>query len=51
MLDQRGLTRDWGTARMEIPYGRGMHFQMSVTSLEPVLTALAAAGWPLFPGA
>jgi catechol 2,3-dioxygenase-like lactoylglutathione lyase family enzyme len=48
MLDQRGLTRDWETGSMEIPYGRGVNFQVRVASLEPILAALAGAGWPLF---
>jgi catechol 2,3-dioxygenase-like lactoylglutathione lyase family enzyme len=48
MLDQRGLTRDWETGPMEIPYGRGVNFQVRVAALEPILTALAVAGWPLF---
>jgi catechol 2,3-dioxygenase-like lactoylglutathione lyase family enzyme len=48
MLDRRGLTRDWETGPMEIPYGRGVNFQVRVLSLEPVLAALAAADWPLF---
>lgn len=48
MLDQRGLTRDWETGPMAIPYGRGVNFQVSVPSLAPILAALAAAQWPLF---
>jgi catechol 2,3-dioxygenase-like lactoylglutathione lyase family enzyme len=48
MLDQRGLTRDWETGPMKIPYGRGVNFQVGVPSLEPVLAALAHANWPLF---
>ena len=48
MLDQRGLTRDWETGPMEVPYGRGVNFQVRVASLEPILAALAGANWPLF---
>ena len=48
MLDQRGLTRDWETGPMDIPFGRGVNFQIRVPSLEPILAALAGAGWPLF---
>ena len=48
MLDQRGLTRDWETGAMEIPFGRGINLQVEVAALEPVLDALAAASWPLF---
>ena len=48
MLDQRGLTRDWETAAMELPYGRGVNFQVSVVAIEPIVSTLAAAGWSLF---
>ena len=48
MLDQRGLTRSWETGHIEIPFGRGINFQVSVPAVEPVLAALAHAGWPLF---
>jgi len=48
MLDQRGLTRDWETGAMELPFGRGINLQVAVPALEPVLAALAAANWPLF---
>jgi catechol 2,3-dioxygenase-like lactoylglutathione lyase family enzyme len=48
MLDQRGLTRDWETGPMEIPYGRGVNFQVSVPALDPILAALAGVSWPLF---
>ena len=48
MLDQQGLTRDWETGLMEIPYGRGVNFQVRVHAIEPILAALAAANWPLF---
>jgi catechol 2,3-dioxygenase-like lactoylglutathione lyase family enzyme len=50
MLDQRGLTRDWETGRLEVPYGRGVNFQVRVPSVEPILAALAGANWPLFLG-
>jgi len=33
---------------MEIPYGRGVNFQVRVRTIEPILAALAAANWPLF---
>jgi len=48
MLDQRGLTRDWETGPMEKRYGRGVNFQVRVSSLDPILASLAGANWPLF---
>ena len=33
---------------MENPFGRGVNFQVRVLAIEPVLAALARAGWPLF---
>ncbi len=48
MLDQAGVGRTWVTARLEAPLGRGINFQLSVPSVEPVIKRLQAAGWPLF---
>jgi catechol 2,3-dioxygenase-like lactoylglutathione lyase family enzyme len=48
MLDERGQTRSWETGPMEIPFGRGINFQVRVAAVEPVLAVLAGAGWPLF---
>ena len=48
MLDQLGLGRDWITAPVEPPLGRGVNFTVSVASIEPVVERLDAAGWPLF---
>jgi catechol 2,3-dioxygenase-like lactoylglutathione lyase family enzyme len=48
MLDQAGVGRTWATARLETPLGRGINFQLSVPSIEPVIKRLRAAGWPLF---
>ncbi|MDR0343201.1 MAG: VOC family protein [Nocardiopsaceae bacterium] len=50
MLDQAGIGRTWITAALETPLGRGVNFQLSVPSIEPVLDRLKAAGWPLFGG-
>ena len=33
---------------MEIPFGRGINFQINVPAIEPILTALARGNWPLF---
>jgi hypothetical protein len=40
MLDQLGLDRDWTTAALAPPFGRGLN-------LEIAANAPAAAGWPL----
>ena len=48
MLDEIGKTRDWVTGSLESPLGRGVNFQIRVPAVEPILAALARAGWPLF---
>jgi len=48
MLDAIGKTRDWVTGPLETPFGRGVNFQVSVPTIEPILASLARAGWPLF---
>ena len=48
MLDERTRTRNWETGPMEIPFGRGVNFQVSVPAIEPIVAALARADWPLF---
>ena len=48
MLDELGQTRDWVAGPLEAPFGRGMNLQISVPAIEPILVALAPAGWPLF---
>jgi catechol 2,3-dioxygenase-like lactoylglutathione lyase family enzyme len=48
MLDEIGKTRDWVTGPLESPFGRGINFRVRVRALEPILAALARAGWPLF---
>jgi catechol 2,3-dioxygenase-like lactoylglutathione lyase family enzyme len=48
MLDELGKTRDWLTAPLESPFGRGINLQVRVPAVEPALAALAHAGWPLF---
>lgn len=48
MLEQRGLGRNWITGPLERPFGRGINLQISVRSLDPILTALNDAGYPLF---
>jgi catechol 2,3-dioxygenase-like lactoylglutathione lyase family enzyme len=48
MLEERGLGRNWVTAVLEAPLGRGMNFQVSVKTLAPILEALDSVDWPLF---
>ena len=48
MLEQVGGGRNWLTAPLERPFGRGMNFQITVSDLEPILASLRAAGHPLF---
>ena len=48
MLEERGRNRNWVTAPLLAPLGRGVNFQISVPAVEPILRALADAAWPLF---
>ena len=49
MLEQYDpLEGQWVTGPLEAPFGRGINFQMTVDSVEPILQRLAAAEWPLF---
>lgn len=48
MLEERGRGRNWITGPLETPLGRGINFQITVGSIQPILEALARAGWPLF---
>ena len=48
MLEEMGRSRNWVTGPLEAPLGRGVNFQIQVPALEPILEALARAGWPLF---
>jgi catechol 2,3-dioxygenase-like lactoylglutathione lyase family enzyme len=48
MLDQLGLDRDWTTAALAPPFGRGINLEITVAAVAPILDALAAAAWPLF---
>lgn len=48
MLEERDSSRSWLTGPMEVPFGRGINFQIVVRSIEPILTSLAAASWRLF---
>ncbi len=41
MIDQIGLTRTWQTAPFEYPLGRGVNFQITVSSIQTILEELA----------
>ena len=38
----------WETGPLERPFGRGAMFQLYFASLEPVLVAVSAHGWPIY---
>jgi catechol 2,3-dioxygenase-like lactoylglutathione lyase family enzyme len=48
MLEERGRSRNWVTGPLETPLGRGLNLRIRVSSIDPVVDALAAAGWGLF---
>lgn len=49
MLEQYDKSaRVWETAPLERPLGRGVNFEITRSSIEPVLSALRSANWPLF---
>jgi catechol 2,3-dioxygenase-like lactoylglutathione lyase family enzyme len=42
------INGNWDTGTLERPFGRGINFQIGVTDLQPAISALEAAAWPLF---
>lgn len=48
MLEQQGISRNWITAPLEPPLGRGINFQISVRNLDPILIALRDADYAIF---
>ena len=48
MLDTMGIGRNWISAALELPLGRGINFQVTVLSIEPIVAALRVASWNLF---
>jgi catechol 2,3-dioxygenase-like lactoylglutathione lyase family enzyme len=48
MLEQRGIGRNWITAQLDRPFGRGINFQITVPDLAPILSSLREADYPLF---
>jgi len=39
---------EWETAELQVPFGRGINFQMQVDSLDPLVESLTHAGWKLY---
>ncbi|TFD64652.1 VOC family protein [Cryobacterium sp. Hb1] len=48
MIEQRGEGRNWLPGALERPFGRGINFQISVASIDPLVRAFREASWPLF---
>lgn len=48
MLEERDRSRNWIVGPMEVPFGRGINFQVEVRSIDPILASLATVDWPLF---
>ena len=42
------LNGRWEPGELNQPFGRGVNFQMTVDQLEPLLSALTEANWPLY---
>ena len=48
MLEQAGIGRNWVTASLDPPLGRGINFQITIPDLTSTLAALRKANHPLF---
>lgn len=49
MLEQISpLSRQWIPAPLEQPLGRGINFEITVSDIQPIISRLCAARWPLF---
>ncbi|MBK5551696.1 VOC family protein [Pseudomonas sp. TH03] len=49
MLEQYDPNEDqWLSGPLEAPLGRGINFQITVNSVEPILQRLAEVQWPMF---
>jgi catechol 2,3-dioxygenase-like lactoylglutathione lyase family enzyme len=52
MLEQLPVTPDhdgfWLTGRLEVPYGRGINFQIEVENVYELYDRLAPSQWPIF---
>lgn len=40
--------RKWKTGPLERPLGRGINFEITTTTIQPILSSLRDANWPLF---
>ncbi|WP_306352916.1 bleomycin resistance protein [Flavobacterium sp. '19STA2R22 D10 B1'] len=49
MLEQYNeQEREWETAKLETPFGRGINFQIEVENMDAIVDRLAQSNWPLF---
>lgn len=48
MLEEKEVMRNWITAELELPYGRGMNLEITVDSIESIVACLNERNWPLF---
>jgi catechol 2,3-dioxygenase-like lactoylglutathione lyase family enzyme len=48
MLEEVGDGRHWITGPLEVPFGRGINFQISVPDAEGLATSMSAADIPFF---
>ena len=48
MVGETGAGKDWITAPLEAPLGRGINFQIETDNLSVLLEALQVANYPLF---
>lgn len=42
------INGNWEVGALERPFGRGINFQIAAADIEPIVSALRAAAWPLF---
>jgi hypothetical protein len=48
MIEQN--TPEWVTGNLKHPYGRGIHLQITVKNISPLLDSLRKADYPLYVG-
>ena len=46
MIEQN--TQEWNTGELKYPYGRGIHLQITVRSIKPLLDSLKKFHYPLY---
>jgi len=42
------INRNWEVGPLERPFGRGINFQIAASAIDPIVSALKSAGWPLY---